>query len=108
MRSSFVSLLDANRRSFAIPSGEKRTLGNDLDEANEVDGTPIGSASEGNATKAQSFANLRQMALDITLQKTEAPAAHDKLVLGGKAQICRPSTLSRQSHTMQQSLFCRT
>eukprot|EP00579_Thalassiosira_antarctica_P032040 CAMPEP_0201992858 /NCGR_PEP_ID=MMETSP0905-20130828/1274_1 /ASSEMBLY_ACC=CAM_ASM_000554 /TAXON_ID=420261 /ORGANISM="Thalassiosira antarctica, Strain CCMP982" /LENGTH=269 /DNA_ID=CAMNT_0048547595 /DNA_START=329 /DNA_END=1138 /DNA_ORIENTATION=- len=80
MRTSFVQLLEANRRSFAIPAGEGRVLGGDLDK--EEEGNDEQDFSDGHPSTVQTFSNLRKMALDITMQKTEAPASHEKVVVG--------------------------
>ena len=81
MRSSFVNLLDSNRRSFAIRTGEKgMPLGGDLEKEEDN----VETVSENGDSPIQTFANLRKMALDITLQKVEAPAPHEKIVVGGK------------------------
>mmetsp|Transcript_15367 Transcript_15367/g.32340 ORF Transcript_15367/g.32340 Transcript_15367/m.32340 type:complete len:329 (-) Transcript_15367:41-1027(-) len=69
MRSSFVQLLDNNRKSFKVSELDRRALG-DKYEDDDVSGAP------------NSFANLRKMALDITIQKIEAPAPHEKVVVG--------------------------
>ncbi|KAL7541174.1 hypothetical protein ACHAXR_010685, partial [Thalassiosira sp. AJA248-18] len=76
MRSSFVELLDSNRRSFAMRgTDEHRVLGGDLDKEEE-------SQEDENPSTVQTFANLRKMALAVTIQKTEAPAPHEKVVVG--------------------------
>jgi len=80
MRSSFVQLLESNRRSFVIPAGEGRVLGGDLDK--EEEGNDEQDLSDGHPSTVQTFSNLRKMALDITMQKTEAPASHEKVVVG--------------------------
>ncbi len=69
MRSSFVQLLDNNRKSFKTPVLDRRELG-DKNDDEDVSGAQ------------NSFANLRKMALDITIQKIEAPAPHEKVVVG--------------------------
>mmetsp|Transcript_32692 Transcript_32692/g.68760 ORF Transcript_32692/g.68760 Transcript_32692/m.68760 type:complete len:243 (+) Transcript_32692:271-999(+) len=76
MRSSFVQLLDANRRSFALRGGERVVLGGDLDQEEDF------LSDDGNHSAVQTFATLRKTALEITLQKTEAPAPHEKVVVG--------------------------
>ena len=107
MRASFVELLDRNRQSFRMPRGRRLNSG-DLNrddildnEDNDDNGTEIDSrdAAINNATRnsineasehdandsnndIHSFANLKQMALDITIQKAEAPAPHEKIVVG--------------------------
>ncbi|KAL9182061.1 hypothetical protein ACHAXT_012404 [Thalassiosira profunda] len=75
MRSSFVNLLDRNRRSFALAPGERRVLGGDLNKEEEED---TGGIQNGLSSGVQTFANLRKTALEITIQKTEAPAPHEK------------------------------
>ena len=80
MRKSFVQLLDRNRQSFRMLPGMRLDVeedinledGNETSSQNDTDNT-------GNAP--QSFANLKQMALDITIQKTEAPAPHEMIVV---------------------------
>ena len=74
LRLSFVQLLDDNRKSFR---GLERTMegANELSIDNESDNAPI-----------QTFANLRRMALEIATQKTEAPAPHEKVVIGCKSR----------------------
>lgn len=71
LRLSFVQLLDDNRKSFR-----------GLDRREDVNDIGIGKES-GNAP-IQTFANLRRMALEIATQKTEAPAPHEKVVIGCK------------------------
>lgn len=86
MRASFVQLLDRNRQSFRMPQGERLDVGEDeLD--NEEDNAEENGINEEtttveNAHDVHNFANLRQLALDITIQKTEAPAPHEKVVVG--------------------------
>mmetsp|Transcript_1694 Transcript_1694/g.3385 ORF Transcript_1694/g.3385 Transcript_1694/m.3385 type:complete len:323 (-) Transcript_1694:125-1093(-) len=81
MRSSFVHLLDSNRRSFALPSnGERRVLGGDLDKEEEEKEEEDNITNQ--SSQVQTFSNLRKMALDITIQKSEAPAPHEKVVVG--------------------------
>jgi hypothetical protein len=67
LRSSFVQLLDNNRKSFR---------GLDIDNY-------IADQESGNAP-VQTFANLRKMALEIAIQKVEAPVPHEKVVMGCK------------------------
>jgi len=73
MRKSFVQLLDRNRQSFRMLPGMRLDVEEDVDleDNNDTD----------NNDTPQSFANLKQMALDITIQKTEAPAPHEKIVV---------------------------
>lgn len=84
MRSSFIQLLDTNRQSFVLPKGERRALGGDFDEegAGEADMENPRTAYAVNTNGVQTFTNLRKMALDVTMQKTEAPAPHEKVVVG--------------------------
>mmetsp|Transcript_19936 Transcript_19936/g.36309 ORF Transcript_19936/g.36309 Transcript_19936/m.36309 type:complete len:82 (+) Transcript_19936:741-986(+) len=46
----------------------------DTHESGDVD-----SSRNPTTSTVQTFANLRKLAVDITLQKTEAPAPHEKL-----------------------------
>ena len=108
MRASFVELLDRNRQSFRVPRGRRLDIDSDdlnrdeiVDNENNNDnGTKmecrdapktnaarnsINEASDNDANgtnNIHSFANLKQMALDITIQKAEAPAPHEKIVVG--------------------------
>ena len=109
MRSSFVALLDSHRRSFRIPGGGGIDLGGEDDEDDEDVGqdnssnnSNIEEAGEQGTTSQQqqeqkrqqkqrpkldnndihTFATLRKMALDITIQKTSIPAPHEKVVVG--------------------------
>ena len=108
MRASFVELLDRNRQSFRMPRGRRLDIDSDdlnrdeiVDNENNNDnGTKMESrdATKTNAARnsineasdndangtnnIHSFANLKQMALDITIQKAEAPAPHEKIVVG--------------------------
>ena len=108
MRASFVELLDRNRQSFRVPRGRRLDIDSDdlnrdeiVDNENNNDnGTKMESrdATKTNAARnsineasdndangtnnIHSFANLKQMALDITIQKAEAPAPHEKIVVG--------------------------
>ena len=69
MRAAFVELLDRNRQSFRrLDRG-----GDELDKENNANDT---------TNDVHSFANMKQMALDITIQKAEAPAPHEKIVVG--------------------------
>jgi solute carrier family 50 protein (sugar transporter) len=101
MRSSFVQLLDANRKSFRISREERIALGNhsDEDEDGEQDETlentttmqqqqqqqpPPTSPKQQRPTLTNdihTFTNLRKMALDITIQKSSIPAPHEKVVV---------------------------
>jgi hypothetical protein len=71
LRSSFVQLLEDNRKSFR--GLDRREDINDDTFVSTDDNVPV-----------QTFANLRKMALEIAIQKTEAPAPHEKLVIGCK------------------------
>ena len=71
LRSSFVKLLEDNRNSFR--GLDRREDINDDTFVSTDDNVPV-----------QTFANLRKMALEIAIQKTEAPAPHEKLVIGCK------------------------
>jgi solute carrier family 50 protein (sugar transporter) len=73
LRLSFVQLLDDNRKSFR--GLERREDLNDIGSDKESGNAPI-----------QTFANLRKMALEIATQKTEAPAPHEKVVIGCKSR----------------------
>lgn len=68
LRSSFVQLLDSNRKSFR-----------GLDRRENIKDAAVG---RGGDAPVQTFANLRKMALEITTQKAEAPAPHEKVVIG--------------------------
>ena len=79
MRTSFVELLESNRQSFRMPQlREKDELEEDKNEEEDGDEntTTVNTSNDVN-----SFANLKQMALDITIQKAEAPAPHEKIVV---------------------------
>jgi hypothetical protein len=71
LRSSFVTLLEDNRKSFR--GLDRREDINDDTFVSTDDNVPV-----------QTFANLRKMTLEIAIQKTEAPAPHEKLVIGCK------------------------
>ncbi|KAL3768521.1 LOW QUALITY PROTEIN: hypothetical protein ACHAW5_006717 [Stephanodiscus triporus] len=76
LRSSFVQLLDSNRKSFR-----------GLDRRENIKDAAVGGGGD---APVQTFANLRKMALEITTQKAEAPAPHEKvwkLVIGIIANI---------------------
>ena len=76
MRSSFVELLDRNRKSF-------RDLGRMIQEEDGGKDDQQKDNDNDHST-THNFAHLRKMALDITIQKVEAPAPHENIVLGGK------------------------
>ena len=87
MRASFVELLDRNRQSFRMPRGRRLDIGGtDAEKENDDEENGINDASgndvDGTTNNIHSFANLKQMALDITIQKAEAPAPHEKIVVG--------------------------
>ena len=87
MRASFVELLDRNRQSFRMPRGRRLDIGGtDAVKENDDEENGINDASgndvDGTTNNIHSFANLKQMALDITIQKAEAPAPHEKIVVG--------------------------
>lgn len=63
MRASFVLLLDSNRQSFR-------------EDAN---------ATKQNDQFPTTFDNLKKTAAALTMQKVEAPAPHEKIVVGGEA-----------------------
>ncbi len=64
MRASFVQLLDSNRQSFR---GQMATKGNDQFHT--------------------TFDNLKKTAMALTTQKVEAPAPHEKIVVGGEKNV---------------------
>ena len=70
MRASFVELLDRNRQSFRHLDRGEDELDKEEDATNDT------------THDVHSFANMKQMALDITIQKAEAPAPHEKIVVG--------------------------
>ncbi|KAL7448014.1 hypothetical protein ACHAWC_000279, partial [Mediolabrus comicus] len=80
MKSSFVALLDNHRRSFRIPGGVGIDLGGGgEDDQDDEDDEDVG---QDNSSNNNTFATLRKMALDITIQKTSIPAPHEKVVVG--------------------------
>jgi len=81
MRSSFVQLLDANKKSFAL----RRDRGDLLKETVIEEDAP--EDKKGQPTHAQTFADLRKMAVDIVAQKKSVPAPHERVVLAGKENI---------------------
>ena len=109
MRTSFAELLDSNRQSFRIPLGsqldvedesEKQYDDNsrvdieiakkpepehkedtDIDIAKDTERRVDATIANESASSIQSLANLKQMALNITIQKAEAPAPHEKIVV---------------------------
>ena len=84
MRASFVELLDRNRQSFRMPQGRHLPLyPTEKENDDEENGINKASGNDANGTNyIHSFANLKQMAFDITIQKVEAPAPHEKIVVG--------------------------
>eukprot|EP00984_Skeletonema_dohrnii_P022841 scaffold11933_cov117-Skeletonema_dohrnii-CCMP3373.AAC.13 len=85
MRSSFVQLLDDNRKSFRISHGEEEqrlALSGDDDEVAENTSQQQSNQRPTLLTNStndpHTFTNLRKMALDITIQKTSIPAPHEK------------------------------
>lgn len=80
-----------------MPAGERRVLGGDLEkEEEDNDDEEKGSFNiNGNHSTMQTFADLRKMALDITIQKTEAPAPHEKVVVGGEVMNFLPSVVTK-------------
>ncbi|KAL7491908.1 hypothetical protein ACHAWT_001153 [Skeletonema menzelii] len=79
MRSSFVQLLDRNRKSFRIPEEHRAALENTSVQQQQQQQRPT--ILNNNNDDAYTFANLRKMALDITIQKTSIPAPHEKVVV---------------------------
>jgi len=79
MRSSFVRLLDTNRRSFVIrdQDGSLTAAKHATNPVAPSNLPPHMHAEDGVA----SFENMRKMALDIAIGKTEAPASHEKVVV---------------------------
>ncbi len=71
LRSSFVQLLEDNRKSFR--GLDRRENIKDDTFVSKDDNEPV-----------QTFTNLRKMALEIATQKIETPAPHKKLVIGCK------------------------
>jgi solute carrier family 50 protein (sugar transporter) len=78
MRSSFVRLLETNRRSFVIRENQDGSIISPQ-TLNEV--TDLPSNKLHNECGVTSFENLRKMALEIAIGKTEAPAPHEKVVV---------------------------
>jgi solute carrier family 50 protein (sugar transporter) len=81
MRSSFVQLLDANRKSFRISREERLALGEDDDEHETAENTTQQPPRPTLTNDIHTFTNLRKMALDITIQKSSIPAPHEKVVV---------------------------
>ena len=85
LRSSFVQLLDDNRKSFR--GLDRREVIKDDTVIMKDDNAPV-----------HTFANLRKMALEIATQKIEAPAPHEKVVIGCKLWLI-PNILHAQTHS---------
>ena len=82
MRKSFVRLLDRNRQSFRMLPGTGMRLDVEEDIVDNLeDNNETSPQNDTDNNTPQSFADLRKMALDITIQKTEAPAPHEKIVV---------------------------
>jgi solute carrier family 50 protein (sugar transporter) len=87
LRSSFVRLLDDNRKSFrGLDRREDiiaaRNISSDSKEGNTTTSSSFSPPPPLLSTPVQTFANLRNMALEVTTQKMEAPAPHEKVVIG--------------------------
>jgi hypothetical protein len=67
MRASFVQLLDSNRQSLRQHASAKS-----------------------NAQIHTNFDNLKKTAMALTTQKFEAPAPHEKIVVGGETLHIKP------------------
>lgn len=79
MRSSFVRLLESNRKSFVIR--ESNGVSSELaDKGIQEIHSDINNQVNGDGDLA-SFENMRKMALEIAIGKTEAPASHEKVVV---------------------------
>ena len=85
LRSSFVQLLDDNRKSFR-----------GLDRREDIKDDAV--ISKDDNAPVQTFANLRKMALEIATQKTEAPAPHEKVVIGCKLWLI-PNIINARIHS---------
>ena len=79
MRASFVDLLESNRESFRMPQLRETDESEEDNEDGDKNGTNTTIVNTSN--DVDSFANLKQMALDITIQKAEAPAPHEMIVV---------------------------
>ncbi|KAL3787804.1 hypothetical protein HJC23_003553 [Cyclotella cryptica] len=79
MRSSFVRLLESNRRSFAIHDdhGDSSKLVDEQMQAIEK----VNNNQPNCEGDMASFEIMRKMALEIAIGKTEAPAPHEKVVV---------------------------
>lgn len=79
MRSSFVRLLESNRRSFVIRENHMTVDSPTQKRIDEVGSTNSNQINGDDGVT--SFENLRKMALEIAIGKTEAPASHEKVVV---------------------------
>jgi solute carrier family 50 protein (sugar transporter) len=93
MRRSVASFLHRNRGSFVIrSSGESEPLGGAIEHCDGDDSTmsQTESIEQGgdkrpklaSADGMHTFENLTKLAYEITIQKTEAPAPHERVVVG--------------------------
>ena len=88
LRSSFVRLLDDNRKSFrGLDRREDiiindRIIGGDGKEVHTNTSPSSPPPPPLIPTPVHTFVNLRNMALEVTTQKMEAPAPHEKVVIG--------------------------
>lgn len=89
MRRTFVELLDTNRKSFGI-LGASRALnggdfkmgcGDDEDDEQSPASLPKHWGRMQHLQQAQEFNELRRMVMGVVLQRIEAPAPHEKIVL---------------------------
>jgi len=81
MRSSFVRLLESNRKSFVIHEdngGSSKLADKEIQEIQNNNNNNNQVNGDGDLT---SFENMRKMALEIAIGKTEAPASHEKVVV---------------------------
>eukprot|EP00956_Cyclotella_meneghiniana_P024713 scaffold50014_cov66-Cyclotella_meneghiniana.AAC.5 len=82
MRASFVNLIERNRRSFVIREscdGDKTGSSQKL----AIEGAANTASNEiQNEEVVASFESVTKMALEIAIGKTEAPASHEKVVVG--------------------------
>ena len=82
MRASFVRLIESNRRSFVI---RENCDGDNIASLQNmgIDGTANTTNSEIQGEEVvASFESVTKMALEIAIGKTEAPASHEKVVVG--------------------------
>ena len=85
LRSSFVRLLDDNRKSFrGLDRREDIINARNIGDSKEVhtNSSPSSPPPPLLPTPVHTFVNLRNMALEVTTQKMEAPAPHEKVVIG--------------------------